>query len=100
MTEIAYCGELLHCARLVEFYALTFFVCKFTDTDSCIFAAADATLSNCLRPEFKDRWNEIAAFLFEDPTSEKEQSGYFKVRLKLPNLVFTKTKKNIVLFTD
>lgn len=40
-----------------------------------------------LRPEYVDHWEEIAAFLFEDPESAKEQSGFFKVRTLLPLLL-------------
>jgi hypothetical protein len=49
------------------------------DTDSLCLAVADVDLQKCLRPEFADRWDEIAAFLFEQPDSSHQQSGRFKL---------------------
>jgi len=52
------------------------------DTDSLCLAVADVDLQKCLRPEFRDRWDEIAAFIFEQPFSPHEQSGKFKERVR------------------
>ena len=49
------------------------------DTDSIMMSVSDANLSNIVKPEFADRYSELAAFLFEDNTSPLEQSGLLKV---------------------
>ena len=43
-------------------------------------AISEPDILLCLRPEFASSYDQIAAFLFENPDSEKEQSGYFKVQ--------------------
>ena len=51
------------------------------DTDSVIMGVANSDLSKCLKPEYAHRWEEVSAFLFEDPEARQEQSGLFKVGL-------------------
>lgn len=40
---------------------------------------ASHSLSDCIRPEFASQYEEISNFLFEDPTSDRQQSGKFKI---------------------
>jgi hypothetical protein len=40
---------------------------------------ASNELSECLRPEYADQWEDIAGYLFEDSNSIYQQSGRFKI---------------------
>ena len=51
----------------------------YCDTDSILLAVASPDLATLLRPRYRARWPAIAAFLFEDPTAERQQSGLLKV---------------------
>jgi hypothetical protein len=43
---------------------------------------ADLDLEQLVRPEFKDQYREIAAFLFCDETSSQHQAGYLKASVR------------------
>jgi hypothetical protein len=49
------------------------------DTDSAVLSVANTNLIECLKPEYRHMSKEIMEFLFEDPDSREQQSGYFKV---------------------
>ena len=51
----------------------------YCDTDSILLAVASPDLETLLRPRFRARWPAIAAFLFEDPLAERQQSGLLKI---------------------
>ena len=53
------------------------------DTDSIIISAASANFADLVKPEFEVDYPRIAAQLFEDPLSDREQSALLKVRRDL-----------------
>jgi len=78
MVELLYTGNYI-CTD-------SYFACLITcsrhnllDTDSVILGIAQPDLSQLVKPEFAARRNELEDFLFENPHSKFEQSGYFKV---------------------
>lgn len=52
------------------------------DTDSILLACYSDNLESCLKPEFARQWPQIQNFLFEDVSSEREQSGLLKVMME------------------
>jgi hypothetical protein len=52
------------------------------DTDSIILCASSSDLRSCIRPEFEEQFDHIAAFLFERPEAEVHQCGYLKVSIR------------------
>lgn len=54
----------------------------YTDTDSIVLSLGSRLLEDCIRPEFRDRWNEIAAHLFENCSDFKEQAGLLKASVQ------------------
>jgi hypothetical protein len=48
-----------------------------------LLGVADLDLEQLVRPEFKDQYREIAAFLFCDETSSQHQAGYLKASVRI-----------------
>jgi hypothetical protein len=81
LVELLYTGN--GCSLYLKKDTHTHTICLFTaalDTDSVILGVNSQDFSQLVKPEFADRRQELEEFLFEDPLSPVEQSGYFKVR--------------------